>query len=43
LHFFSLFFSFSIYAEVDKLGVMLTPDDKAESRSVRSQRKECHA
>lgn len=33
--------SFSIYAEVDKLRVMLTPGDKAVSRSVRSQRKEC--
>lgn len=33
--------SFSIHAEVDKLRVMLTPGDKAVSRSVRSQRKEC--
>lgn len=34
---------FSIHAEVDKLRVMLTQGDKAVSRSVRSQRKECHA
>ncbi len=33
--------SFSIHAEVDTLRVMLTPGDKAVSRSVVCQRKEC--